>query len=783
MACFFIQFCEKGKYMVPVSNRKEYFNIRNSYVNQHADKHKMVQMNYSCLPNQDGTLKGATRMSKSVGMDIDFPKDAPELDALIQQTIEKVLEKKEEVGLLMLERSATKGLHLVFKRRAELSQEENLKWAAEVLGVEYDKGAKDITRVFFTPPAEELPFLSDELFDNEECVPVPSEVKTEAEAKAEVKAEAETEEKAEVKAETEAKAEVKAEVAKRDAGSEATDQETDILRGKEIAFDMVMENEGLTLDTLDTEGSRHSNLLALLSAGLPKLMTQDQLKAILRKKMPSFADSQDCNHLLRDFYQKYGSDTTLMGQKLRDINSKSQKMAQEEMKQTSEQGNTDEPLMKEWTRDWNPPVMPKKLPGIVALTVKNYDPIFHPMLAIAMLPIFSALASHFRAPYLTGKLTGPQLHVAVIGSSGSGKGHCTELFNDLTAHTIQDSDNKEWEKKKANDELRDKMANAKEKPSRYHPKLRIFEQASKTSILELQNNLGKNGMLLGYFSEVDGLSNAAKTAYSDLSVILRKGWDGDIFRQFYMSDSSCNTSTKMNISLLTAGTPKAMLERMFSDANCENGLMQRTISVLVPQTQLTFQPPKLNKLSSEETQQRDALIMSLYQKDLELGDETATLSLPKTCKAIENWFNELEQRYNDGLLSEAEAKLSRRCGEFILRAAIPLVALYGEETKEIVDFAHWVGEVAHYTMCRIFGNRVQKNLNESEELINQRIDGRKTALPILDLMPDVFNVTQFKHTRKQAGQTDNVKSLLSYYVKNGILSKVSRGVYQKVKVQ
>ncbi|MBQ4031920.1 MAG: hypothetical protein II625_09220, partial [Bacilli bacterium] len=83
----------------------------------------------------------------------------------------------------------------------------------------------------------------------------------------------------------------------------------------------------------------------------------------------------------------------------------------------------------------------------------------------------------------------------------------------------------EWEKVKANQEERDKKANAKEKPSKYHPKLRLFETASKSSILELQTNLGKNGMLLGQFSEVDGLSNAAKTAYSDITVLLRKGWD------------------------------------------------------------------------------------------------------------------------------------------------------------------------------------------------------------------------------------------------------------------
>jgi hypothetical protein len=79
---------------------------------------------------------------------------------------ELVMSKKDELGLQMLERSATKGYHLVFSRRPELSQEENLKWASELLGVKFDAQAKDITRVFFTTTEAELLFLDDAIFDN-----------------------------------------------------------------------------------------------------------------------------------------------------------------------------------------------------------------------------------------------------------------------------------------------------------------------------------------------------------------------------------------------------------------------------------------------------------------------------------------------------------------------------------------------------------------------------------------------------------------------------------------
>ena len=130
-----------------------------------AAKRKLVQFNYSCLPTEDGCLKGATRLSKSVGMDIDHL-SADEVNAIAAMAIDK----KEELGLLMLERSARGGgLHVVFRRHPEMDQEANLRWASDLLGVEYDAGAKDITRVFFATTSEDLLYLHDDLFDNGEC--------------------------------------------------------------------------------------------------------------------------------------------------------------------------------------------------------------------------------------------------------------------------------------------------------------------------------------------------------------------------------------------------------------------------------------------------------------------------------------------------------------------------------------------------------------------------------------------------------------------------------------
>lgn len=164
------------KMMHLVKSREEYLRLRNSG-NQIANvsearngnieaKRDLVQMNYSCLPASGGLLRGATRQSNSVGMDLDFDPMRPDYDQLMAELPAKVIEKKDELGLLMLERSATKGFHVVFRRRRDMSQVENLEWASRLIGVEFDKGAKDITRVFFTTTAsaDDLLFLDDDLF-------------------------------------------------------------------------------------------------------------------------------------------------------------------------------------------------------------------------------------------------------------------------------------------------------------------------------------------------------------------------------------------------------------------------------------------------------------------------------------------------------------------------------------------------------------------------------------------------------------------------------------------
>ena len=140
MSCYTIYYNEGAKMMRPVTNRDEYLQLRDSAKQKNIVdavrngddkmKHRLLQMNYSCMPNEDGSLKGSTRVTTTLGMDVDhIAKDQ------MQEVKERILARKDELGLLMLELSARgEGFHLVFKRKAELSQEDNLRWASDLLG-------------------------------------------------------------------------------------------------------------------------------------------------------------------------------------------------------------------------------------------------------------------------------------------------------------------------------------------------------------------------------------------------------------------------------------------------------------------------------------------------------------------------------------------------------------------------------------------------------------------------------------------------------------------------
>ena len=776
MAVNRIRYRDGRKICIPIQNKAEYLALRDSDFNRKnlelarkGDKRAkamLEQFNYSCYPNEDGTLKGTTKPADSVGMDIDLcvPEQLPEgvtKEKWIQDEIlnisKNILDKKEEIGLLLCERSATKGLHIVFRRDVSLDQEGNLKRVSDVLGVPFDEAAKDITRVFFTPTSADILYIAEGLFSRGEgggsCkkTPNPNPFPVRGKGGQPTKGSLQTPCPSTGKG------------CPKDGKGVAE-------KSNLIAFDLCVKEAGLNPDALDVFGEHnwHKNLMSVLSAGLAKLMSREQAFAVVAEKLPNYSQYDDCKALINYFYDNYN--TAYMPLAVREINAKAQEMARDNGKEEDELD----------TEGYNPPEPPKKLCRLHQLITSNFDPRFKSMILLSSIPEMSAHASHYRANYISGKDVGAQDYVVVIGDSGKGKNNVTDLHNLMTEKTLQEHDRKEYEKCDANAEEREKKKNAKDCPPKYHPKLRLIETASSTSILDLQANLGENGMLLGHFSEADAFGVAGGTSTKLLSTLIRKGWSGEIHTQYYMSDCSRNVMARMCISLLVCGTVNSVVGGMLSGKNTENGLMQRFIPVVVPKAKRTFRPPICNRLTQEEKDELQGMIVQLYTKDLALGDSTLTLDMPLTRKLIGKWFDDLEVRYNNGEITEAEADLSARVGEHMMRAAIPLVALEGKESKEMLEFIKWVGDIAYYNLCWIFGHSVQKNLEEAKEMMGSHKDLRKTAEPLLQRLPNVFTLQQMKDLRRELGQSENCNMLLKRYVESGKLKHLDRGVYQKL---
>ncbi len=769
------------KVCIPIKTRAEYYKLRDADFNrkcaekarngetfttrsgeQKSYKTILEQFNYSCYPNEDGTLKGTTKPADSVGMDIDLcvPEQLPEgvtQEKWIQDEIlnisKNILDKKEEIGLLLCERSATKGLHIVFRRDVSLDQEGNLKRVSDVLGVPFDEAAKDITRVFFTPTSADILYIAEGLFSRRET-PLPPE--------GERVYRHET-----VRGKSMVPLEQKSVSKEYPLGGQGVPEKSNL-----IAFDLCVKEAGLNPDALDVFGEHnwHKNLMSVLSAGLAKLMSREQAFAVVAEKLPNYSQYDDCKALINYFYDNYN--TAYMSQAVREINAKAQEMARDKGKEDAKDELD--------TEGYNPPEPPKKLTRVHQLLVKHFAPRFTPMILLASIPEMAAHASHYRGEYINGNVIGAQDFVAVIGASGSGKGNATALHKLMVENTLQASDYKEFEKVKANLEEREKKANAKEKPPKYHPKLRLFETTSFSSILELQTNLGNEGMLLGHFSEADGFGTGGGTSQKMLSLLFRKGWSGEVHTQFYLSDSTCNTMVQMRLAVVICGTVNSIVGGILSGRNAENGMMQRFIPVVMPRGKRTFRPPVGNRLTDDEKAELQQILVKLYTQDLALGDSTVTLELPQTRKVIEKWYDALEERYNNGELTEAEADLSARIGEHMMRAAIPYVALEGHESKELLEFIKWVGDITFYNLCWIFGHCVQKNLEEAKEMMGSHQNLRKTAEPLLDKLPNIFTVKQMSEVRVLAGQSADCFMLLSRYVKSNKLKRLEKGVYQKI---
>ena len=617
--------------MRPVANETEYRLARDTEHNRRADKHHMLQMNYSCLPNPDGSLKGSTRMSNSVGMDIDFDPKAPDYEERMKSVPELVMGKKDELGLLMLERSANKGYHIAFKRRPELSQEDNLKWASGLLGVEYDKGAKDITRVFFTPPTDRLLFVDSQLFENTEVNKKNTDSADSADSETQKKNQKNqknpySEKQEGLNTDSSDSADNKNQINQKNPYSEKqegmnTDSSDSADNKNQInQKNPYSEKQGLNTDSADSAEQLDSSLFTLPSSlnylGIP-------YSDIIRKWWQMYNDSQEpvrsnrntltfelavnLRHIcgfdrqlldrvipcydgfpeaekLACIDNALSEKRTQMPKRLKDVLLAIRQEQVEGKSGEEQQGRTDE-LDEALAQDdlfyYN--ALPR-MPQGVKESIEAVGPALAMPVLTAICPIIGMLATDVRVE-IHGKLSALNLISYIAGDFASGKGSIDPVVEEWTKEVramdkVYQQQEDEWRAKKR------AAKNKKDQPE--EPKLPVRCLTLNNTVANLAERLSNTGgkHAFSFTPEADTVAQKWRSAMSDFSVMLRQAYDGTSYQREARSAEAVNVHIEHLLwNVVLCGTPDALYRVV---TNYTDGFQSRICIARTPDN--TFSP-------------------------------------------------------------------------------------------------------------------------------------------------------------------------------------------------
>ena len=639
MSVHIIYYKDGAKLMRPVKDETEYRLLRDAERNRTADKHHMVQLNYSCLPNADGALKGSMRMSRSVGMDIDFDPKAPDYEAKMAQVPELVMGKKEELGLLMLERSANKGFHIVFRRRPGLSQEENLKWASRLLGVEYDKGAKDITRVFFTPPTDRLLYLDKELFDNGEAE-VTEELK-QGGAKGSQASDQGSQASGQGSQASEEGSQASGQGSQT---QQSTAQASQAAAGEAylgIPYALIIDKWWAMYNDGHTPVKSNRNTLTFeLAVNLRHICGFD--RGLLNRIIPCY-DGFSEQEKLACIDSALAEKRTQMPKRLKDLLLAVRQESMETGGKEMSGDELDEALAQDSKFYYN--ALPR-MPQGVKESIDAVGPALAMPALTAICPAIGMLATAVRVD-IHGKMSGLNLIAYIAGDFASGKGSIDPVVNAWTKEVramdkMYQLQEEEWRQKKR------AAKNKKEQPE--EPKLPVRCLTLNNTVANLAERLANTGgkHAFSFTPEADTVAQKWRSAMSDFSVMLRQAYDGTSYEREARSAEAVNVHIdRLLWNVVMCGTPDA-LYRVVS--NYTDGFQSRIALARTPDNTYT---PLTDNLYVLTDRQSDRIAQVAHLLPLMQGD----VVLPKLETKGREW---LEQVRLDAMKNDDRVKARQR---------------------------------------------------------------------------------------------------------------------------
>ena len=513
-----------------------------------------------------------------------------------------------------------------------------------------------------------------------------------------------------------------------------------------IAFDLFTQAAGLGGMEIDTVGSRHSSLLAIMSAGASRVMEEEELMKVVRVKMPSYYQENDCHQLIHDFYAKYADNTKPMSREVMRVNALAEQKASQQvnslqLKVNRADGNhavqSSNLKVQSTGEDYpDPPEMPKKLPKLVELLISRTPEIYKPAVAHA---IFPPLATHLwktRFRYIDNVEHEARLMTLLLAGTGAGKSSVNRPI-DFIMEDIRLRDAENLKREKAwKDEMLRKGAN---KDKRKRPENLIIQEidADMTNpAFVMRTAEAQEHFLYTSLNELDQFDALKGSGSQQFRIMCLAADPGNKYGQTRVGTMSVTERVTIRFNW-NASTTIQKGQRYFSKV-LTDGPISRINFCTIPEREIGEDMPVYGTYDESYREALRPYIENLnkvtglieckeaFQLALKLKDENAEFARLSQDRTFEN--------------------LSFRANVIAyLKACVLYVANGCKWEPEIDEFIRWSEQYDLYCKMRFFGDMIAK-----ENFTAQR-SSKRGPQNLLQILPDSFTAAQLLAIRLEHG--------------------------------
>ena len=528
-----------------------------------------------------------------------------------------------------------------------------------------------------------------------------------------------------------------------------------------IAFDLFTESAGLKNVNIDTEGSRHSSLLAIMSAGASRVMSEEELRRVVAVKMPSFAQERDCQQLIHDFYEKYGDSSKPFSRDVIRINAQAEKQATLLTPNSSLQTpncEDDYPA---------PPEMPKKLPKLVELLVSQTPDVYKPAVAHA---IFPPLATHLCRTYfnyIDNVEHEATLMCCLLAGTGAGK-NCVQMPINLIMEDIRkrDKDNlkreKEWK-----DEVTRKGAN---KDKRKRPENLVIQEidADMTNpAFVMRTAEAQEHFLYTALNEIDQFDNLRGIGNQQFRIMCLAFDPGNQYGQTRVGTQSVTERVTIRFNWNASTTINKGI-RYFSKV-LTDGPISRINFCTIPEREIGAEMPVYGTYD-------DTFRENLKPYIGHLNMASGTINCPEAF-ALAQKLKEENADFARMSQDRVYENLSFRANVIAyLKACVLYVANGCQWESEIEEFVRWSEQYDLYCKMRFFRDAIVKAEQEGVK------SSKRGPSNMLQLLPNEFSYQQAEQLRSDLGlDTKGTRRMIATWVFRKYIVKMEAGeLYRKL---